>query len=879
MTNEQIVAEILDQRKGETGNHALHLAVGRADANVSGMSQSVFWLYNQEYSKEYGSYGKQRYNQDKGRNHCIAKNSRLGEFLIRRKSGSYQTVKGNLNVEFSSLTSYQPKRQPKIDAVNGTIEIVGEPKFIFSSVFEISEFIKRQSNDSLATVEQLLLDQKDALELGKQLSEEEERQIRELLEITRYIRQTNDLRQQPILDAIQENVKRSRIFDGLLVIDGGPGTGKTVTLIQRLKFLSDETITEYRPDLAKVLPEIQSDKGWIFFSPSNLLLGYLRNAMVEEGLKASDQRSKVWSNFLNNEVLHNYGLIGAEKPFQLYRKSVVPLFSNEPGSLKYFVEAFSEFIQEQIKGLVTRCTAAKILDEDNRQFAIQVRGNSAGLVEQSDLIKVIVAADELNRRFDQDFASIEKRANDLLEREADFLLVQLRKATDKYNKVAQHLKGLFDQKRQITNAEENDDEQDLEIEVEEQEVKEFNEAVQVRKAVKMWVKHLALNKAVSTNRIPEKQREWVLLIEELRHDGSFEELGKKLHLVKYLSPLIKGSKVIVLNKLSSFYKRFRKTLPSIFGSRGLEQSMKEMQTVLNADGARLHTDERNFLILFVNTLIRDLQRRKAVAFQRADHLFVISYIEQQRYLIGVDEASDFSLVELACMHSFSHPEYNCTTLSGDLMQRMTKSGVEDWDGFVDYLGSGQIEHLKVSYRQSPTLLDLAKLFYRESTGVNADYISYTVHSPYEPKPEVKKLETMQQKVDWISEKINGIYKTYAPKVPSIAIFVPNDEQVHMLSKALNDCEDLGGNGIDIKGVTQDGATLNKGQVNVYNIQAIKGLEFEAVFFIDIDELNESNNDLLRKYIYVGISRAAFYLFVSFRYKLPEQLAMMDKFIV
>ena len=42
MKAEDIAEEILKQRKGEENNHALHLAVARADAKVEGMNQTVF---------------------------------------------------------------------------------------------------------------------------------------------------------------------------------------------------------------------------------------------------------------------------------------------------------------------------------------------------------------------------------------------------------------------------------------------------------------------------------------------------------------------------------------------------------------------------------------------------------------------------------------------------------------------------------------------------------------------------------------------------------------------------------------------------------------------------------------------------------------------
>jgi hypothetical protein len=40
-------------------------------------------------------------------------------------------------------------------------------------------------------------------------------------------------------------------------------------------------------------------------------------------------------------------------------------------------------------------------------------------------------------------------------------------------------------------------------------------------------------------------------------------------------------------------------------------------------------------------------------------------------------------------------------------------------------------------------------------------------------------------------------------------------------------------------------------VRVFDVQHIKGLEFEAVFFIGIDRLAERQQDLFEKYLYVG----------------------------
>jgi superfamily I DNA and RNA helicase len=48
-------------------------------------------------------------------------------------------------------------------------------------------------------------------------------------------------------------------------------------------------------------------------------------------------------------------------------------------------------------------------------------------------------------------------------------------------------------------------------------------------------------------------------------------------------------------------------------------------------------------------------------------------------------------------------------------------------------------------------------------------------------------------------------------------------------------------------------------VRVFDVQHIKGLEFEAVFFVGVDELAVHRPTLFDRYLYVGATRAATYL--------------------
>jgi hypothetical protein len=49
------------------------------------------------------------------------------------------------------------------------------------------------------------------------------------------------------------------------------------------------------------------------------------------------------------------------------------------------------------------------------------------------------------------------------------------------------------------------------------------------------------------------------------------------------------------------------------------------------------------------------------------------------------------------------------------------------------------------------------------------------------------------------------------------------------------------------------------------------MEFETVFFMDVDQYEHHNQDILDKIIYVGVSRATYYLAITLEDHYPERL--------
>ena len=719
MNKEVILSELLQQRKGEEQNYAYKKAIARADVEVPGVPYKVFWLYNDELDKTVGNYKRQRFVFNSIDGIGIAKNSKLGEIIIQRQDGSYKTEKGVFHVTLKSLTTYTPVKTPNLDAINGSVEIKGKKPFLFRSAFALMNMVDEPIGESQKlSILQLINDQLEADVLGEQLSLAEKEQARIFYETTRYILENNELRQQPILDPIQEEIKRSRIFKGTIIINGGPGTGKTTLLIQRIKFLIDPTISEYWENGGKLLSELQGNNGWIFFSPNQLLLGFLQNAMVDEGLKASSNRSKVWSTFLNSELLITYELIGPGRAFQLYRQPIDPLLNNEPNTIKILLADFEEFLLAQLSSRIEKCSQIKIRDEMLKKNSASLIANSSSLIKADNIIRFIQIADDLAKRFGDSFKSQVDQINEQLQKFTDIVFVRLKRDEEKFVLISTYLKDAFEKN--------NDFEDDEEIDIDDSsfdvKITYYNESLVVRKYIKSWLRKYFLNQADKDEIIAKKQNKWIKLISSFCNDLPINEIGNKLLFVKNISPLVAGSSAIFFKRIPALYKMFRKTLPLWFEKHKMDNSAEIISSLLTKGEARLHYDERCLLILSINSILRQLQRNNAAVFIDGENSLIAAYKRHQRYIVAIDEASDFSLVEIACMQSFSNPLYNCTTLSGDLMQRMTKTGINDWKNILDFIEDSEIKSLQMSYRQSPTLLNLAKIFYQNVTKRKANLL-------------------------------------------------------------------------------------------------------------------------------------------------------------
>jgi DNA helicase IV len=243
-----------------------------------------------------------------------------------------------------------------------------------------------------------------------------------------------------------------------------------------------------------------------------------------------------------------------------------------------------------------------------------------------------------------------------------------------------------------------------------------------------------------------------------------------------------------------------------------------------------------------------------------------------RHQVLVDEATDFSPIQLGCMAALANPLGTSFFACGDFNQRLTTWGSRNLRDVTWACPGLSHETITISYRQSSQLNELAKAIVSLGGGdAGAVALPEGVDNEGVPPVLVESLPSVAAVALWLAQRINEI-EDFVKKLPSIAVLVMSEAEVEPLAEALS--KRLADN--NLRAIAcRDGQTMgNENDVRVFDIQHIKGLEFEAVFFVGVDRLTAEQPELFDKYLYVGTTRAATYLGVTCEAVLPASLERM-----
>ena len=721
---------------------------------------------------------------------------------------------------------------------------------------------------SLITVESLraFLQDKDKVDksVSSQIDELPKKKIKSKNVIKGRLRSTlkkMELPDQFILDQRQDELFRLPLDSRILLL-GAPGTGKTTTLIRRLnqksrrEFLDADERKIAGIENEDLVAESNHSESWIMFTPTEFLKVYIREAFSRDGIPVPDEHISTWDEFRNDLAHRHFGILPSASRSGSYvmKDSILTL---EAGAKTDLIAWFADFDSWQ----------KTIFLEEMRGYAKNLREHTSSEISllgkrlltilgtdsrelQSSMFMSLLETTELIQKLIKD---IKESSNKKIR---GALNLQVNKDGDFLDNFASFIESLPEEKN-------NSDKQDADINAETE-----DEPVQSRvgragaqthfiQVVRSQARAKARNGNVSKSSRIGRLIEWLgdrtLPAQELKELG--KDLAKQSALRKFINPV--GN---YINKIPTRYRRFRK-------KRQTEDIWYCAEGFSSTD---IHPIEVDIILL---AMIRETNELIDVPRLNTPDNPAYKTLEKMQDLyrtqVLVDEVSDFSPIQLSCMMGIAHPGVRSFFACGDFHQRVTNWGTHSIKQMKWAIPNIDIREVHVPYRQSRQIHNFAEQIICISGGDIADVVLPKYENNEGVSPVLAtQMSEVSEIANWLSQRIQEIER-FVGEFPSIAVFVNSEEEVQSMADALEDAPE----GRGIKAIPCLNGRIHgpDNAVRVFNVEYIKGLEFEAVFFVGIDILAKNQPDLFDKYLYVGATRAATYLGITCEQDLPSMM--------
>ncbi len=682
-----------------------------------------------------------------------------------------------------------------------------------------------------------------------------------------FIRKEASLRLNPRLSVEQNDIKFSHVLDGTtVVINGGPGTGKTTTLIQRLKLLiSKDDLIDYRDNhegcsLTDEQIEIASnpERNWIFFSPTELLRQFLSGNMNYEGLTDTNRKTMVWSDFLKRIVRDKYQFAGDEHPFDFAKPSLNqnPIFTgNHTTLINRFIREYINEMKKKLKRVADIDTSQFKWHQIGQRISDICKGAEKRITATSSLIKILMDLDALRDRPVPPGVLSVKQVVDAYKGKMQYLSTSY---MAEWRKDEEFYASLVEMAKSWKNSNLTEEEEEEAGETDEGDVV-VNAESKLLSELKKMMKKLALRTIDNKVTLTGRTKQLFGKVGERIKVADFEGLAEYAFFMQYFNPVVQNYESYLLGKITSFYKKFRrealKTNMPGWNKKLLKQIVEE------GKNRPLCQQEQALLIGFINNLVLSIRSVSVRRFDTLKHPFAIAYKDVCRPVIGVDEATDYTLVDYYAINSLRHYKVSSFTLTGDMMQGMRLDGIKDWMDLQrpNLFSSVEVKNLTISYRLSPKLMRLADAIYEHEMNTQSPYKCKLEKDESCPEPLLLESDDEEEKAKWIAKRVLEVKRKYS-FVPSIAVFVVDKNDAANLEAMLKEDGRLDNNGIEVKDCSSGDNLSAQDIVRIFPLDKVKGMEFEVVFFHNIDKVKLSK--LISRYLYVGLSRATFFMGVT-----------------
>lgn len=667
------------------------------------------------------------------------------------------------------------------------------------------------------------------------------------------------LRDQPILDQYQDEIFRLPLDSRLLIL-GPPGTGKTTTLIRRLgqkldqEFLDDDE--RHIVDMANQGSGFAHADSWLMFTPTELLKQYLKESFAREGVAASDQRIKTWVDYRRVLARNTFGILktAAGGGSLVLKENLASItedaVTNPIDWFNDFYEwqsgRFNEELENAAETLSTQAdTKAVKLGQQLKGIFSGTSNNNAGAM-LSALVALLGDARELRKE--------QKEATDKTIKGS--LNLQLNRDRSFVDELVKFIETIQEEMEDETD---DIDDQEMDEEVSDVSSTDRMKAINTyMRAVRTKARSLAKKRSIAKTSRNGRILEW--LEDRIPDTDKLEEIGNSLVLQDNLALFVNPVRRYI-SRIPSRYRIFRR----------LRQKEKRWYQVDGFAAAELNPLELDVILLGMLKAGNELLSRTSIARDIEDEAWspLIAIRDLHRHQILVDEVTDFSPIQIGCMSALSHPRMRSFFACGDFNQRMTVWGARDIDQMKWVLPDIDTREITVSYRQSRQLNELARAII-EAAGGEAKHVALPDQVDNEGvAPVLLEQEGSRSGViTWLADRIREIER-FVGQLPSIAVFVESEAKVQSLADDLNGA--LEEENAQVVACPKGQVMGQDNDVRIFDVQHIKGLEFEAVFFIGVDRLANEHPELFDKYLYVGTTRAATYLGLTCQDSLPQTI--------